>query len=477
MTAVCSSTPGDGQRINCTEGTDSTADINISLQDGVSITTTGEREDGIKALHTGIGDVTISVKGKTGRKTISTSGAGASGVLGHAFGKGSADVTVEDVDITLTGTGQVWGIYGGAAFVLGDHAPYAGNYNARVNVRGSRVSVDSASGSGIRGSMEGKAGHALNGSLEMSVTDTDISVAGELTSGIHALARRSSGDVTVNVTGGTIAMPGSGAKGILLQLGHSTGSVPEESGDASLSVTNATVNMTHVRDDNNAAGNSAIVVQNHAETSGNDLSATLTNTNLTGGTGIIAQRTRGSGNVTVTVDGGAITTNGPLGYSIYGSHSDTGNVVIDTRETAIETKGTMAYSTGTGNFSIGIWAQHHGNGNVDIDARGGSIRTVGPLSYGILGDQFGSPTGSDASVNIATHDGHEIATTGSASHGIVAYQRGMGESRDIAITVGVASRRAVRMRSVSSQEVLEVIIRSSTRVRSTTRATIGTRSP
>ena len=436
-TAVCSNTPGDNQRVSCVEGSDSTADIDISLEDGVSISTDGDVHHGVSATHDGVGDVTISIKGKTGRKTISTSGPRSYGVQGRALGKGSADVTVQNVDLTLTGTGEFYGIYGAAAFSYPGHDPYTGEYNARVTVSDSSISMESATGtnSGISGLLWGSRIHALNGKLEMNVTDTDISMGDNARTGIEASVERTSGDATVNVTGGTIAMPGASSYGILLGFGDTAGS-SLDSGDATLNVTDATINMTDVRDDNERAQNLAIYVLNFAKSSDNDIEATLTNTTLTGGRGIQAWRNLGSGNVTVRVDESSITTNGTLGYSVYGAHSDTGDIVIDARDTTIETQGTTLWPTAGGNFSHGIHGLHLGNGNVDIDARGGSIRTAGASASGIVGDQRGSPAGSHASVDIATHDGHEIATTGIAGHGIVAYHRGMGESRAIAVTVG-----------------------------------------
>ena len=52
--AVCHSTPGDGERIECTEGSTSTDAIDIVAR-GVDIDTTAASEPGIKASHAGDG--------------------------------------------------------------------------------------------------------------------------------------------------------------------------------------------------------------------------------------------------------------------------------------------------------------------------------------------------------------------------------------------------------------------------------------
>ena len=85
--SVCKEMPTIGQWIACTEDADSTDDIDIDLQNGVNITTSGESDNGILGHHQGAGDITINVTGTEGNKTITTEGIGAKGISAFSEGK------------------------------------------------------------------------------------------------------------------------------------------------------------------------------------------------------------------------------------------------------------------------------------------------------------------------------------------------------------------------------------------------------
>ena len=89
--AVCSDTLTAGQWIACTEAATFMDNIDIDLQSGVNITTTGESEHGILGSHKGVGDITINVNGAQDNKTITTEGVRAHGVSALSEGKGSVN--------------------------------------------------------------------------------------------------------------------------------------------------------------------------------------------------------------------------------------------------------------------------------------------------------------------------------------------------------------------------------------------------
>ena len=142
---VCHNNPGTGERIECKEPADSTADIDINLQSGVNIETSAEGADGILGEHRGAGDIRINVRGVPDAATITTSGHSADGIYGNSWGKGSVDITVRDVEINTTATEE--DRFDGARGVAGQIstsnalAPYEGLYHVNINVTGSRITT------------------------------------------------------------------------------------------------------------------------------------------------------------------------------------------------------------------------------------------------------------------------------------------------------------------------------------------------
>ena len=80
--AVCSDTPGPGERIACTEATGSSNAIDIYAQ-GVDIDTTDEGAHGVYGQQDGVGNVEIAVDGTD----ITTENTGSHAVYGCASAK------------------------------------------------------------------------------------------------------------------------------------------------------------------------------------------------------------------------------------------------------------------------------------------------------------------------------------------------------------------------------------------------------
>ena len=118
QTAVCSDTPGEGERIECSEPSTSSTDVNLRPR-GVDIDTTDDESPGVAGLHEGTGDINIDLRYDLVQEddggdytirysTIRTSGGSTSddsapGVYGRHTGAGDIDIDVRFTDITTTG--------------------------------------------------------------------------------------------------------------------------------------------------------------------------------------------------------------------------------------------------------------------------------------------------------------------------------------------------------------------------------------
>ena len=266
------------------------------------------------------------------------------------------------------------------------------------------------------------------GDLEITATNTHITTAGSEAAGLYAQSIDSSGDVIVNMTGGSITTRGENAKGIQV-LYQSQTSTLESSGDVRVTVTD----NAEIRTEYAGTGSSkseGIGVQSSV-LGDSDVFIMLDDAIIsTQYHGVSASRNRGPGNIVIDVRDGSITTRRKNSNGISGFHDGVGDIVINTRNHAITSEST---DLGPYNdtFSLGIYGEHVGTGDVTIDLRGGSVMTKGIFSYGVYGRHKG-----DGDITIDTLNGHAITTTGANGHGIVAYHLGTMDTRSMAITVG-----------------------------------------
>ena len=108
QTAVCSNTPGAGDRVECKEDAASTSGITIELM-SVDIDTTDDTSSGVHAEHLGVGVIDIDIL-EAG--TIDTSGIASHGI--HAKHTGTGDIEIDVLSpttITTNGAGIASGIY------------------------------------------------------------------------------------------------------------------------------------------------------------------------------------------------------------------------------------------------------------------------------------------------------------------------------------------------------------------------------
>ena len=391
QTAVCSNTPAPGERIECMEDSTSTSDIDINLQSGVDITTSDNAHRAIRAYHTGVGDVTVNVKGITGANTINTSGTAGMGIDAASDGKGSVDITLSNVNITTTGqSGE--GVVGSQFFGVGDFSPYDGEFNLNMDIRESRISTMGDQARAIVGNRQGREGSISNGTMNVTVADTEITTTGTFGIGIDLFSQDSAGDTILNVTNSVINVAGSDAIGI--RVAHSRNTGP---GAIIIKATGGSIRtggvFTHgITGQHTNVGDLTIDARNiNIVTEGTELRSGITLS--TGIYGLLSDTS--TGNIDIDARGGSIRTKGAFSYGIYGDNHGLGqSVVIDTHDGhSIITEGPNGH---------GIVAYHRGTGDmreISITSRG-TVETTGDGSQGI---RVGALSGSNAS-RVATFD-------------------------------------------------------------------------
>ena len=323
QTAVCSDTPGEGERIECSEPSMSSTDVNLRPR-GVDIDTTDDEGYGVAGLHEGAGDINIDLRYDLVQEddggddtirysAISTSGYAAPGVYGRHTGAGDIDIDVRFTDITTTN-----GLSDGIEAFIGhstaetDDPPLAmGNIDIDVSAL---VTIETEG----RGSDGVAARHSGGeGWIDIDVRNSKITTKGSDSFSADGVTvwrtGTDTGDVNVTVTDTDITTEGRSSHGVFV--------------------------------DHQGADTAHIFI------------------NVDGSGGSRTFRTSG------------YNAYGVRGYRNVGTDSlGTGNVTIDVRDLRIVT---------TGDRGRGIDAYHTGTGNIDVDVAGGSIGTSGELAYGI----------------------------------------------------------------------------------------------
>ena len=412
-----------------------TGNILIKAENGVDIETQGNQASGVYAQHVlGAGDITIRVKGVDGADTITTGGSEARGVSARNYSKGNTEVTVTDVNITTTttteegGNDSAYGVEGQSSFGFSNSDPDGPN-NVNINVIGSQISTMESRATGIIGAHIGTNSLANEGDLEITATNTEITTAGEFGTGILGKNIFSNGNVIINMTGGSITTAGRSAPGITGTA--SAGATIPESGDISIKVKEAQIETTGASTDNFLAVNYGVHAGNYKDGKG-DIAITLEDSTITTHAhAVYGERNFDTGDIKVNAIGGSLTTKGVLAHGIYAYHHADGDIIIDTRNIAIETQSTDLYRFNPLTLSSGIYGRHEGTGDIDIDVQDGTIMTRGVFSYGIYARHEG-----DGNLMVDTSNGNVITTTGDNGHGIVAYHLGKMDSRSMAVTVG-----------------------------------------
>ena len=230
QTAVCSDTPGAGERIECTEPSTSSTDVNLRPE-GVDIDTTGDESPGVAGLHEGTGDINIDLRYDLVQEddggdytirysTIRTSGGSTSddsapGVYGRHTGAGDIDIDVRFTDITTTGA-----LSDGIAAFIGpgtdeiDDPPFA---KSNIDIDVSALVTIETDGLGSEGVSARHSGGA--GWIDVDVRNSNITTKGSNTAnGVNAWRTGTdTGEVTVTVTDTDITTEGRSSHGVFVQ--------------------------------------------------------------------------------------------------------------------------------------------------------------------------------------------------------------------------------------------------------------------
>ena len=428
QTAVCSATPGTGERVECTQPDTSSDDISLILQD-IDIDTTENDAHGVYGHHEGAGRIFIDIEtgaadgGGLIRNDIDTTGDDTSGVYGRHVGSGNIEIGGQNLHITTAGeeshgVGAYLG-YRAATPPHPDPPPEAAG-NVRINVSLATIETTGYASYAVKAENHGGAGR-----IDVDVSNSTITTLWDTYGAAHGISawRRgtTTGDVEVTVHDTDITTKSYGGIGINVDhQGEDTG--------------NIIIDVEFGRID--TANRNGYAIRGFRSNGDGLLDIDVRNleikTENTGDSnrGIFGWHS-GDGDIDIDVLGGSsITTAGTASYGIYGLHQGDGDIDIAVQDATITTESTDLGAYGD-TYSLGIHAYHLGTGDVTIDLRGGSVTTKGVYSYGVYGRHSGT-----GDIAIDTRDGNTITTTGDNAHGIVAYHYGTEESRTIDITVG-----------------------------------------
>ncbi len=304
---VCSDTPGTGNHIDCVEESSSTDDIDINAK-GIDIDFDESGTDsspiaGVSAKHSGSGNVSINISGKTNAdmtttpSTIDTTGSNSYGVYGRLEGTGGLTFTLENTEIGTQGESAV-----------GMNGLHTGNGHLVVDLKtGVTINTEGVHAYGISVQQANVTAGEMN-DASLTTQGTSITTKGNHAHGIWArrgpentLGPVGTGDVRIIFKDSTVATGGNEAHGIY-GYRYGTGS---GSGDGHVDI----------RSENST------ITTNGAEAYG-----------------ILGWRQdTGNGDVIINLNGGSTTTNRYLGHGIYGIHYrvGTGNIKITTTNHAI----------------------------------------------------------------------------------------------------------------------------------------------
>ncbi|MYB89433.1 MAG: autotransporter outer membrane beta-barrel domain-containing protein [Proteobacteria bacterium] len=353
--AVTITTTGDGAEGIYGKHT-GTGDIDIDATK-IGISTTGTNNNaahGVLAIHTGTGDITIDIQGKTEGmtttpSTITTTTTYSDGVHAQHEGTttGAVTVTLQDTEITTTGTGTTAGSRG--VFVQ--------------NRAKGDITIDLNSGTVFNGASPGIYVEQTNRVMsDMTYTGSDIMITADevtITSmashGFRALRQGGPGDITIGITDSTVTA-GSDSGSDTLGVYATRYSNTDDDGDITITLTNGS-----------------------------------TTTKGYTGHGILAyqqmdQNSDAEGDITITLTGHALETQGTAlhptlagtySYGVFANHQTSGDITIDIQtDSSVTTKGKNSHGVVTYHFGTGATR------SMDVTV-GGTLTTEGTQAQGV----------------------------------------------------------------------------------------------
>ena len=419
--AVCSNTPGEDDRVECSEDSTSTDDVDINLND-VEITVQESFIHGIHATHAGNGDIGIKLRdgqittGITGNNPYRTT----DGVRAWHTGDGHIDIELEGSEIIAQGheSHGIHAIQGaldgdgegrisiklrrsriatGDPYVVTSHTTHGihalhnndnGDGRIYIELENSQITTDFTASHGIYALHDG------DGDGRIHIRHDGYIATGRPTShGIYAKhAGQGSSDIYIEILGGTIQ----------LENGEIT-----TKGIRTKGLSSHGVYAEHV-----GAGDGMIGISHQGRIT----------TEGVGSHGILGFRSgTGAGDILMDIRGAEVSAAGRGAHGIYGYRygTGTGDIRVNVRDSTLATAGDSAY---------GIWGFRNGagTGDVRVDVRGGRLATGGNEAYGIIGFRSGAGTGD---IDIALVGGR-TTTDGYLSHGVYGFHRGSTDPED-----------------------------------------------
>ena len=412
QTAVCSNTPGTGERIECTEAAASTTGINIDVE-SVDISTTVYNTHAISAEHLGNADITLEVSGSS---TINTTGNISHGVSAEHGGEGNITVSISDSTIKTQGSAT-----------YGIKSEHSGNGHATVTIDSSIIETSGTYSTAVAnfrnedqavpdGTLVGDSSTYITNST-ITATDADYAVLGS-TSLDHA-----DGDVLVDVRGGTSITitdargGGRSGTGILATNRAVVGDVRVNLYDST-----ATVSAHGIDAFRRVEGRGALYV---------DIQNSMLLLESPNGTGVYARNFSGNSTaddiLDVTLRNSSIVTKGTFSDGIFARNNAESDLTVKILDgSTITTESTALDPREQQTFSFGIFASHRGmTGDASVILEESRITTAGSGSRGL--DARSHHVAGTGNVNVELRNGY-ITTEGEGAEGIyVANYSGMGQ--------------------------------------------------
>ncbi len=410
QTAVCSDTPGAGQRIACEVASGVTRDITIEAAKNPTISTSAANAHGVYGRHRGTGGIDIDLTGAG----IATAGRLAYGVYGRHEGTGAVDIDIVGGSITTAGSVAegVWGHHLG------------GSGDVAISANGAEITTEGNHARAIFGSQGGMSA----GAVSIDVRDSSLVTKGHDSYGVYSLISNaaSEADVAITLSGGSVKTAGIVSKAVYVQYLGVRGRVSINLNDVAIAT----------------KGDYAHGVFVHHVTAGGidmDVSGGSITTAGEGSYGVWANQT-GTGGIDMDLAGVAVETTGARAYGVFAYQTGAGgDIAVDMRDVSVKTAGDGVH---------GVWGHIRraaSAADVSVGAAGGSVSAEGLSARGFYGihEGLGSvslTTGAETSIVSPFFIGAEgrLTSDANAAGRLLITNGGAVEAREVGVLAWAA---------------------------------------
>ncbi len=409
QTAVCSDTPGAGQRIACEGASGSAQDVTIDAMNP-SISTSAANAYGVYGRHRGTGGIDIDLTGAG----IATAGRLAYGVYGRHEGTGAIDIDIVGGSITTAGrvAEGVWGHHLG------------GSGDVAISANGAEITTEGNHARAIFGSQGGMSA----GAVSIDVRDSSLVTKGHDSYGVYSLISNaaSEADVAITLSGGSVKTAGIVSKAVYVQYLGARGRVSINLNDVAIAT----------------KGDYAHGVFVHHVTAGGidmDVSGGSITTAGEGSYGVWANQT-GTGGIDMDLAGVTVETTGARAYGVFAYQTGAGgDIAVDMRDVSVKTAGDGVH---------GVWGHIRraaSEADVSVGAGGGSVSAEGLSARGFYGihEGLGSvslTTGAETSIVSPFFIGAEgrLTSDANAAGRLLVTNGGAVEAREVGVLAWAA---------------------------------------